>query len=174
MLLTGYKKEMFRNKCMPGAQSLHCYAHLNEDIGKVIPYLNAVLGGSSFTMDPPSVSFKVQGKLISVHPDKIAVNALKDETEAAKIVDWLMTEINAAWQDRENIQPRFESAPQPTLVDILKLLPKTNCNECNEPTCMVFATKVMEGVKDQDDCPALESDHKAKLKAYLSRFNFDL
>lgn len=39
MLLTGYHKEIFRSECMPGVQTLHCFAHLGQDIGKVLPYL---------------------------------------------------------------------------------------------------------------------------------------
>jgi len=44
MLLKTYTKEIFRSKCMPGSQSIHCYAHLHEDIAKVLPFLNAELG----------------------------------------------------------------------------------------------------------------------------------
>jgi hypothetical protein len=35
------------------------------------------------------VTFKMHGKLLAVHSRKIAVNALKDEMEARKIVEWL-------------------------------------------------------------------------------------
>ncbi|MBU1342470.1 MAG: Fe-S cluster protein [Proteobacteria bacterium] len=173
MLLSGYTKEIFRSKCMPGARSIHCYAYLNEDVGKVIPYLNTVLGGTSFTREPPSVTFKVQGKLISVHAGKIAVNALKDENEADKILQWLQNQINITWEDRKDIKPSFESAPKPVLTRILKLLPKTNCRECNSPTCMVFAIRVMEGIKDQNDCPGLSVENKEQLQHYLSQFDFD-
>ena len=55
--------------------------------------------------DPPSVTFRTQGKLITVHKQKIAINALKDEKEARKIVEWLMREINEAWQKRDEIEP---------------------------------------------------------------------
>lgn len=158
---------------MPGAQSLHCYAHLHQDIGKVLPYLNAELGGDSYTQAPPSVTFKVRGRLITVHPEKIAINSLKDEAEADKILSWLQREINDAWNRRDQIEPSCESAAKPVIMDILKLLPKTNCRECKEPTCLVFATRVAEGVKDQNDCPALTDEDRKKLKDYLSPFNFE-
>lgn len=172
MILSGYKTEYFRNKCMPGAQSIHCYAHLNEDVGQVLPYLNTVLGGASFSMDPPSVTFKANGKLITVHGDKIAVNALRDETEAERILEWLKNEINQTWQDRDSIEPSYDIAEQPVMTKILAFLPKTNCRACNEATCMVFAVRVMEGIKDQEDCPELSEEKRAALKHYLSRFVF--
>jgi ArsR family metal-binding transcriptional regulator len=94
MLLNGYRKEIFRAKCNPSFQSVHCFAHLREDIRKVLPYLNTVLGGSGYTDDPPSVTFQLHGRLITVHPNKIAINALKDEGEADKVLEWLKLQIN--------------------------------------------------------------------------------
>ncbi len=45
MLLKSYKKKIFRPECNPSFQSLHCVAHLDQDISEALPYLNAVLGG---------------------------------------------------------------------------------------------------------------------------------
>jgi ArsR family metal-binding transcriptional regulator len=173
MLLKSYRKEVVRPECRPEAQSVHCIAHLDEDITEVIPYLNAVLGGFQYLKDPPSVSFKVHGKLIAVHPRKICVNALRDEDEGDKIIEWMKLEINDAWERRSEIEPRFESAPRPKVIEILKLLPKTNCRECGQPTCMVFATHVAEGGKGPDDCPPLGGENKARLDAYLEQFQFE-
>ena len=97
---------------------------------RCFPYLNAVLGGDEYYQDPPAVTFRSQGKLITVHPRKIAVNALKDEAEADKILEWLKREINEAWEKRVEIEPSYDSAPKPKLLEILKLLPKTNCGQC--------------------------------------------
>ena len=174
MLLRSYTKEIFNNECMPSAMSVQCYAHLKEDVGVALPYLNASLGGHFFTQDPPSVTFKIQGKLITVHSKKIAINALKDEAEATKIIEWLKREINSAWENRDTIQPSFESAPSPKVIEILRLLPKTNCGECGQPTCMVFATMMADGVKGHEDCPPLGDGNRSKLSGYISQFSFDL
>ena len=173
MLLESYTKEIFNSECQPSAMAVHCFAHLDQDVGEAIPYLNATLGGFTFTKEPPSVTFKVHGKLITVHPKKIAINALRDEEEATKIIEWLKREINSAWENRDKIEPLYEAAPQPKVIEILKLLPKTNCKECGQPTCMVFATQVAEGAKGPEDCPPLDDDEKTKLSTYLSQFHFD-
>ncbi len=174
MLLKSYTIEIFNNKCMPSVMSIQCFAHLNEDVGAVLPYLNASLGGQTFTRDPLSVSFKIHGKLITVHSNKISINALKDEEEATKIIEWLKLEINAAWENRHTIEPNFEPAPTPNIIEILKLLPKTNCRECGQITCMVFAVLMADGIKGHEDCPLLEESNRKKLSAYISRFSFDL
>ena len=118
------------------------------------------------------MTFKVHGKLISVHGRKIAINALKDEKEAKKIVEWLKREINDSWENRNQISPSFQGASRPRLIDILKLLPKTNCRRCGEPTCMVFAALVMEGGRGTEDCPELSGENRAILSDYLAGFDF--
>ncbi|ABK19270.1 (Fe-S)-binding protein [Syntrophobacter fumaroxidans] len=173
MLLKGYRKEVVRPECRPEAQSVHCVAHLDEDIGEVIPYLNAVLGGFQFTKDPLCVSFKVHGKLIAVHPRKIAVNALRDEEEGDRILEWLKREINDAWERRAEIEPRFEGAPKPKVIEILRFLPKTNCRQCGQPTCMVFATQVADGGRGPENCPPLTREQRETLASYLERFQLE-
>ena len=173
MLLKSYSKEIFRPECNPGFESVHCIAHLSQDISGVLPYLNAVLGGFDFLNDPPAVIFRSQGKLITVHGDKIAINALRDEAEADKILAWLKREINGAWENRADIEPSYEGAPKPKLIEILKLLPKTNCRECGEPTCMVFAARMAEGVKGPEDCPPMDAENKLRLEEYMRQFKFE-
>lgn len=171
MLLESYRLEIFNSECNPGAMAVHCFAHLDQDVGEALPYLNAVLGGFQYIQDPPSVTFKTHGKLIAVHGRKIAVNALKDEAEARKIVEWLKREINDAWEKRDQIVPISKGAPRPQLIEILKLLPKTNCKKCGEPTCMVFAARVAEGAKGVEACPPLTGETRKKLNNYMGGFN---
>jgi ArsR family metal-binding transcriptional regulator len=174
MLMETYTKEIFRPECNPSFQSLHCIAHLDQDVSEALPYLNAVLGGFEYLKDPPAVTFRVQGKIITVHPREIAVNALRDEQEADRILEWLKRELNQAWEKRAEIVPCYEGAPKPKILEILKLLPKTNCRACGESTCMVFATRVAEGVKGPEDCPPLEEEKGAKLLEYMRPFHLDV
>ncbi len=43
-------------------------------------------------------------------------------------------------------------------MEIFKLLDKSNCGECNKPTCLAFAASVFNGQKQLDECPRLEED----------------
>lgn len=174
MLLKSFTKSISRPACNPNFQSVHCTAHLDEDISAVLPYLNAALGGISFIPDPASVTFQVHGKLITLHSKEIYINALKDETEADKILEWLKREINSTWEVRETIEPSYESRPVPRMMDILKLLPRTNCRKCGENTCTVFALRVAEGVMTPEDCAELTPEKRDILSKHLARFQFDL
>jgi ArsR family metal-binding transcriptional regulator len=173
MLLTGYTKKIFRPECNPSFESVHCIAALDDDVSEALPYLNAELGGNQYVADPPTLMLHAHGKIIKVSGREIAVNALRDEAEADKILQWLKNEINRVWDQRDTITPSTEGKKRPVLIEILKLLPKTNCKKCGLPTCMVFAAQVMEGVRGAADCPELSEESKKKLDDYLSGFIFE-
>lgn len=174
MLLTAFTMEFSNVACRPEAQTLHCIARLAQDVGPALPYLNAVLGAYTYIREPPSATFRSQGKLITVHADRIAINAIKDPAEAETILGWLQREINAAWERRAEIEPSFVAAPQPQVMEILRLLPKSNCGQCGQPTCIVFAAMAVEGGKGAEHCPSLSSESREQLAGYLSRFRLAL
>ena len=87
MLVERYHKEF----CLPPnpkARHLRCYAHLDGDIGEVLPYLNTVLGGYQYYRESQMLTLKFQAKLITLYPQMIAINMVKDEAEAEKILEW--------------------------------------------------------------------------------------
>ena len=173
MLLKGYTTEISRPECNPGFQTVDCIAHLDQDISEVLPYLNAELGGYDYFKHPPAVTFRLQGKIIVLHGDKITINALKDEEEAEKILQWLVREVNDIWERRHEIVPSYEGAPKPNILQILKLLPGLNgCRRCGQPTCMVFATLLAQGAKGSGDCPELSDQKARELQQYLDQFSF--
>ncbi len=173
MLLKGYRTEIFNPTCNSFFQSVHCIARLDEEVGEALPYLNAVLGGDTYIKDPPSVTFKLHGKLVTVHSRKIAINALKDEAEARAVLEWLKKEINDAWENRDTIVPKFDGAAKPHPLTIYKLLPRTNCRDCGQPTCMAFAVLAASGAKGAVDCPSMGDADRSKLQEYLGAFHFD-
>jgi ArsR family metal-binding transcriptional regulator len=170
MLINSFTTEFVRLSCGSEAQTADMIVYLNQDISEVIPYLNAVLGGFQYTKEPRSASFKLKGKLVVIHPREICINAPSDQAEGEKIIEWLKEKINDTWERRGEIEPRFESAPKPKMLEILRLLPKTNCGKCGQPTCMVFASQVAEGGRKPDDCPPLDGEQKSKLAEYLGQF----
>jgi len=51
-----------------------------------------------------------------------------------------------------------------TGIEIFKLLPKTNCKECGEPTCLAFAMKLAAGKAELALCPYISEEGKTKLE----------
>ncbi len=52
-----------------------------------------------------------------------------------------------------------------TGLDIFKLLPKTNCGDCNVPTCLAFAMKLAQKKAELDECPHASEEAKKLLGA---------
>jgi len=50
-------------------------------------------------------------------------------------------------------------------LDIYKLLPKTNCRQCNFATCLAFAMQLAKKSVSIDKCPNLSAEAKAALEA---------
>ncbi len=51
---------------------------------------------------------------------------------------------------------------------IYNLLPKTNCKECGEASCMAFATKLITTERKIEECPYLEDPNLGKLQELLA------
>lgn len=51
------------------------------------------------------------------------------------------------------------------VMEILKILPKTNCRECREKTCTAFAAAVFKGEKELTLCPYVPTDILEQYKA---------
>ena len=48
-------------------------------------------------------------------------------------------------------------------IQIYKLLPQTNCQDCGYPTCLAFAMKLASKQADLDDCPHVSEEAREKL-----------
>jgi ArsR family metal-binding transcriptional regulator len=62
------------------------------------------------------------------------------------------------------------------VMEILKLLPMTNCKACGYAACMAYAAALREGEIRLEDCPPLWEDNyrekREKLQAYLESFGW--
>lgn len=45
-----------------------------------------------------------------------------------------------------------------TVMDVFKLLEKSNCRKCNQKTCLAFAASVFDGSRPLSDCPQLDPE----------------
>ncbi len=48
------------------------------------------------------------------------------------------------------------------VMDVFKLLEKSNCKKCEMPTCLAFAAAVFQGRKPLSDCPHLDAETPAR------------
>lgn len=155
MLIDNYDLEVSTPPCEPGAERFSATAHLTVDISEILPYLNATLRGAIYHSEANALTWKKDGHSIAFHAFEISTSNVKDREVAEKDIKELVDLVNRTWDKREDITPDLTTRKKPTAMAIFQLLPKTNCKECGEPTCWIFASKLATSKKTLEDCPPL-------------------
>jgi len=178
MLLDQIKDlKIFRPKSDPSKEVLHAIVTFTADIAPALPFLNAELGGWDYDAVNHVLLLKLsQGKWITLHQHQIAMRGCRDVDEARALAEWIKGQINDVYARREHLTPRYTGQAGLKVMEILKLLPMTNCKVCGFATCMAYAAALREGEISLNDCPSLwEEKYReklAKLQAYLESFGW--
>ena len=143
---------MVLSPCVADYRKIRLIAHLEGDLGPVLPYLNAVLPQASYAPTADTLTFMDGYRMIALYPRRITI------AKADEIVDaWLTLErirflAVQTWSDRHRIAPSFETRKRPPALEIFKRLPGINCGLCGDPTCMAFAMQVWTGEASARRC----------------------
>ncbi|UCD56311.1 MAG: Fe-S cluster protein, partial [Candidatus Hydrogenedentota bacterium] len=140
---------------LPAAVTVTATIEFEDDLTELLPYLNAVLGPCVYEPDVPFLRLNRKDKPIAVYPRKIAIAGLRDQDEANEVFAWVRESINSIAARIQEIEPSYWSLSEIKPLDIFKLLPRTNCGECVQSTCMAFAAALANGEGNPDDCPGL-------------------
>jgi ArsR family metal-binding transcriptional regulator len=173
MLIEKYDLDVFTPPCEPGAERFSAVAQLVVDISEVLPYLNAALRGAVYIPEAQALTWKKGGHNIAFHAFEIATSNVEDRDTAVKELDGLIDLVNRTWTRREEITPNFETRRRPAPMVIYKLLPQTNCKQCNEQTCFIFALKLIASQKKIADCPPLSKPQYQSNLAALEELLID-
>jgi ArsR family metal-binding transcriptional regulator len=172
MLIEDYDLEVSSVPCEPGSEVLAATVRLKVDIGPALPYLNRALRGAVYSPHAPSLAWKKGGRNIAFWPYKIAIGHLKDREEAQKVARGLVDLVNRTWARREALEPDYETHQRPTPMALYQLLPRTNCKDCGQPTCYIFALKLAMAQVALQDCPVLNQlryvEQRTKLAELLA------
>jgi ArsR family metal-binding transcriptional regulator len=178
MLLSQIKNyEIFRPKMDASKEVLHAIATFDTDISPSFPYVNAELGGWDYDKHNQVLLLKLApGKWITLHAHEIAIRGIRDLDEAHALLAWIQARLNDIYNRREQIEPRYTSQAGLKVMEILKLLPMTNCKACGYATCMAYAAALREGEITLNDCPPAwqetYGEKREKLLTYLKSFGW--
>ena len=152
-LIEGYTLELISPACHPGADRWSAKGLLSNDISEVLPYINAEFPKAQYDKKVPVLLMKEKGKKIALRPFEISTAPVEDREEAKKALEEVCNIVNSTWQKRNSLTPDYEQQTLPTVMEIYRELPRTNCKECGYPTCMAFAAALREGKVDRSCCP---------------------
>lgn len=155
--------------CLADPEKIRFIAYFDRDVSEILPYLNTILTGAIYNHFGHTLTIKKEGRLITLHPHKIAGGKLLDENDAREVIEWLRGLINQCYENREEIEPSFERRQKLTALDVYKLLPGTNCKKCGELTCLAFAVKLADEQADIMKCAGIFSGGYAEKRGELIR-----
>ncbi len=167
MLLNNYTKKLSWSECKAYYGMLQCVAELEQDIGEVLPFLNSVMAGRNYTVDPVSLTLRIDGRDVVIHARRIYISNVEDEATAAGILEGLKAKINEVWERRGEIEPSSEVRDKPSVVEMLRILTGSKCAGAGLSSCVAYAVEVSEGLREPEDCPSLSMEEKSRVRAYV-------
>ena len=173
-LIESYEVQMVAPGCMPGSALWGAQASLSRDISIVFPYLNAILDDAWYDHQNQILIWGDERQKYAFRPCEIRVAQVKDPMEACEIVNKMVDRVNQVWQERDNITPRFTERRLPAVLDILRLLPRTNCKRCGYPTCTAYSAALRKNQAQLEQClPLLQPEYAENREAILNLISSD-
>lgn len=166
MYLQGYKI-IGVGPCLADGVQFRVTALLPGNISELLPYLNAALKFCTYEDYSDSLTLKFRGYPVILQMDRIIVGQLREVDAAEEILDAVVGFINRIDEQKESIKPEYTVKELPQPIEIYNLLPKTNCNDCDETTCIAFAVKLVKGEKKAEECSHLSPIQAESIYAIL-------
>ena len=129
------------------------YFKLDSDVADLFPFLNAVMKDAKLYDAPQYVEFLHDNAKCTLYPSEVLAAAFGNENQARIFADSLVGLLNDLDAKKAFIIPEYQPYRVVSPVNIYKLLPKTNCQECGFPTCIAFAASLGRGLATPDQCP---------------------
>jgi len=156
--------------CTPGAGWWGVRISFREDISQAMPYLNAALKPAEYYPGGNVLLWDNGGKRYAFRPHEIAIGPVEDREEAQRLGAEIVGMVRDIWNRRGEIEPDFRGRIiPPTVFQILKILPGTNCKECGCLTCMAYAAALIQGQAELSKCVLLAQESCVKLAGLLGK-----
>ena len=166
MLLEDFEYNVETSKCDRTATRLRAVAEFKTDVSSVFPYLNSEFQDCDYSPESRVVRLESGGRVYAIHP-RMIVTGVRDISEAQPAFGHIRDVINGVWERRSEITPQEKPRMRAPMLEVYKLLPRTNCGECGEKTCMAFAAKLASGAARLDECSALQASAREQLEQTL-------
>ena len=159
MLITTYSLELALSRHSDQEISYEAVARLKTDISPVMPYLNATISRAIYVPAQPSVSWRHEGHNVGFWSDRIAADDFGSQQEAEQFMERLVALVNTHWERRHEIEPDHTTHQRLQPLQVLRLLPRTNCRRCGQETCFNFALRLVAAQAEVTACSPLQ-DHE--------------
>jgi ArsR family metal-binding transcriptional regulator len=130
----------------------------DRSLGDVIPYLATLPSVIAYNPENLTLTFRRQPGFMTLYPEMVYITQIKNIEEGLVLLEALVKAINATWENRAELVACTTVQRAPRWLDIIMLLPRTNCKRCGEVTCMAFAASLVKQERQLQQCVPLASD----------------
>ncbi len=156
MLIQGYSDFLLKTPVFrPGASEWIALCKLDADVSQLFPYINAVAEDALYYEQPHYIQFNLAGRLCSLYADRVTIKSFEDREQAQEFINRLIDFLNDLFSKKDSLTPNHKKYKHQSVIDIFKILPRTNCQECGFVTCMAFAAALSKGKTLPEQCPHL-------------------
>ena len=144
----------------------------SRSLAEVLPYMAALPDVIGYNPEASALTFRRPSGFLTLYADRVFITQVRDAEAGLELLASLVDAINATWAHRHELAPVNTARRAPRLLDVWSLLPRTNCRQCDEATCMAFAAAVLQRRRTPAECPPLSGDaslsgQRASLEAML-------
>jgi ArsR family metal-binding transcriptional regulator len=145
----------------------------SHPLTEVLPYLATLPGIIAWNPEASTLTFRRPHGFMTLYSDKVYISQVRDAAEGLELLAALTDAVNAVWEKRSALIALTTRKLAPRHLDIWELLPRTNCKQCGEATCMAFAVGLLQQKRALVECPPLAADaalayRRAQLEAMLA------
>jgi len=141
--------------CIADAKKIRLIAYFSNNVVEVFPYLNAVMKNATYNKEAPTLNFSKERRMVNIYSHKVAIAKADEIVDAWQILAYIKDLINDTYNKKDSIVPNYERKVRATALEIYGWLPKTNCKQCRETTCLAFAVKLLLGEQNIVNCKPL-------------------
>ncbi len=155
--------------CMADPSRIRLIAHLSGDLAPAMPYLNAEMRQGSFNAEAAIFTFMEGYRMVSLYGRRIALAKADELVDAWRSLEAIRCRVNDVWARRAQIEPSYEKRAKPPALEIYFRLPRTNCRQCGQKTCMAFAMCLWSGQARLSQCRPVFEGESRHLRPALSQ-----
>lgn len=144
---SGINSALSDKPCLGISFKLEC------DVSHLFPFINAEIESTRYFSDPEYIQFMLYDSFCSLFANELIAVQFANEREARIFAGKAVEFLNDLHSRRDSITPDHKSFKQLSVIDILNLVPQTNCKECGQSTCLAFAALLSKYWITQDKCP---------------------
>ncbi len=152
--------------CIVAENMIRILMQLDTEINEIIPILVTKYppGNVNYIENKNILTLNIYERLVTLYPSgKVSMNKTIDKEDALEVIRGIMEVINKSYiemnsEDSVDYSEMKDKLSKIGPLSLYNCLPKTDCEDCEEATCMAFAIKLLSGDTKLDKCTPLRDE----------------